>query len=118
MANGHVNEVEFTQYLMPDGRQNIVWIKRSKKVIAKAKEIINAGFRFECEMLSDYNRISLTICDQEEDFATEIVLNGPGVPDAVDRLIMEFDLGVAGRIIEERAREPNDYEYCYEGYDG
>ena len=76
---------------MPTGRKDTVWIERSKEIVLKAQEIVNAGFRFECEMLPDYNTISLTIADDDRDCAIEVVPNGPEVPKAIDRMILNFN---------------------------
>jgi len=90
MVDIRPNDVEFTQYLMPDGRKTSVRIERSEAVATRAKEIVAAGFRFELEMLSDYKTVSLTIADDKEDLAIEVVPNGPGVLIAVDRLVANF----------------------------
>lgn len=86
--------IPFTQYLLPDGRQAPVWIVRTPEVHKKAQEIIDALFQFECEMLTT-NECHLTISDDFGDYAHEIVLNGPNVPDAVDRLVNNFDITAA-----------------------
>lgn len=87
--------IPFTQFLMPDGRKNQVSIDRPDDIAAKAQEIIAAGFRFECEMLSDRNTVSLTITDPDEgDVEIEIVPNGPEVPVAIDNMITRFRLPV------------------------
>lgn len=77
---------------MPDGRTNDVTIRRPEAIVAMADKIVAAGFRFECEMLSDYNTVSLTIFDpkREVDVAIELATNGPDVPRAVDYLIEAF----------------------------
>jgi hypothetical protein len=83
--------IPFTQYLMPDGRKNSVWIDRSAPIAEKAKTIIAKGYVFECEMLGDYRSISLTITDPKEgDVEIEVVPNGPEVPEAIDRMIERF----------------------------
>lgn len=84
--------IPFTQFLMPDGRREQVWIDRPAPIEERAREIIAAGYRFECEMLSDYRTISLTIGDpvEEEDIEIELCQNGPAVPEAVDRLVTKF----------------------------
>ena len=87
-------DIEFTQYLMPDGRKKTVNIDRPHAVAAKAGKLLSLGYRFECEMLSDYTTISLTIVhdDHEDgDVAIEVIQNGPDVPGAVDQMIMSFD---------------------------
>lgn len=83
------NEITFTQYLMPEGRPSPVFIERTPDVVAKAKALIAKGYKFECEMLSDYKTISLTVVDpdDENDVAIEVCNNGPSVPPAVDRLV-------------------------------
>ncbi|KKL53836.1 hypothetical protein LCGC14_2271410 [marine sediment metagenome] len=85
------NDIEFTQFLMPHGRRDCVWIERPNNIVKKAAEIRAAGFRFETEMLSDYQTISLTIADDDGDYAVEVVPNGPSVPEAIDRMISSFD---------------------------
>jgi hypothetical protein len=83
--------IPFTQYLMPDGRAKQVSIDRPDEIAAKAQQIIAKGYRFECEMLSDWQTISLTITDPDEgDVEIEVVENGPDVPLAVDRMIERF----------------------------
>ncbi len=90
-----LNDIKFTQFLMPDGRRDTVWIERPDDIVAKAKSICEAGFRFETEMLSDYQSVSLTISDDDGDWAHEVVPNGPEVPQAIDRMILDFDPATA-----------------------
>jgi uncharacterized protein with GYD domain len=82
--------IPFTQYMMPDGRRVPVSIERPKDVEAIAQRFIDAGGRFECEMLST-GEISLTaVCEidgEEQDACIELCGNGPAVPEAVDRLV-------------------------------
>lgn len=85
-------DIEFIQYLMPDGRPQIVRIDRPDVIARKAAEIMKLGNRFECEMLSDYATVSLTITDDQGDVDIEVVPNGPEVPMAVDRLVERFRL--------------------------
>lgn len=85
--------IPFTQYLLPDGRTRPISIKRDQLTEVKANAILDKGFRFEAEMLLTGD-ISLTIHDpkNEEDVAIEVCKNGPEVPKAVDKLILEFPL--------------------------
>lgn len=86
--------IRFTQYLRPDGRRTPVSIERPAEVAAKARAIIAAGYRLECECLGDRgDNVSFTITNNDADHACEVVPNGPGVPDAVDKLILGFKLG-------------------------
>lgn len=88
--------IEFTQYLLPDGRRTTSEIERGAEVEAKAREIIDAGYRFECEVLRT-GHVSLTIADprEEEDVAIVVVPNGPGIGEAVDKLVSEFRMPAA-----------------------
>ena len=97
------NDISFTQFLMPDGRPKHVWIERPNDIVKKAAEIRAAGFRFETEMLSDYQTISLTIAKDDGDYAIEVVPNGPSVPEAIDRMISAFD---PARAALDEARKP------------
>jgi hypothetical protein len=81
--------IPFTQYLRPNGRRTEVRIERPKDVYEKAMNIIDAGYRFEAEVLTTGD-ISLTITGKDDDCACEVVLNGPEVPLAVDRMINRF----------------------------
>lgn len=85
------NLIRFTQYLRPNGTPRDAGIKRPAHIVKKAQEIINAGYHLECEVLQD-GQVSFAIADREEevDLAIEVCNNGPEVPDAVDRLIMNF----------------------------
>ena len=86
-----LNDIEFTQFLMPNGRRTTVWIERPSNIVKKAQKICAAGFRFETEMLSDYRTISLTIAKADGDYAIKVVPNGPSVPEAIDQMITGFD---------------------------
>ena len=83
--------IPFVQFLRPDGRRRDVNIERPNPVMDKADAIQAAGLEFQCEEFSS-GMVSLTISDDERDWATELCMNGPAVPDAVDRLVMNFDL--------------------------
>lgn len=83
--------IQFTQYLMPDGCKDIITIDRPPEIEEKAAAVVEAGFVFEAEMLSDYHTISLTMGDPEEevDHFIELVPNGPKVLEAVDKLVSD-----------------------------
>lgn len=87
-------DIPFTQYLRPGtsftGCKPVA-IDRPDHVADKAKQIIAAGYRFECEILTT-GEVSLTITDDEADHAIEVVPNGPGMGEAVDRLVLGFAL--------------------------
>lgn len=79
--------IPFTQYLRPAGRTRVVRIDRPAEVEATAHRLIDAGVRFEAEVLTT-GEVSLTAEDRDgEQLAIEVVPNGPGVSEAVDRLV-------------------------------
>ncbi len=88
-------EIPFTQYLMPDGRKRDVSISRPKEIYDKALDIIDAGYRFEAEVLTT-GQVSLTITGRDEDVDIEVVENGPKVPLAVDNMVNRFWEAVKG----------------------
>jgi hypothetical protein len=83
------NEIEFTQYLRPDGRTRKIYIERSEPIVQMARVIQAEGYCFECEELMT-GMVSLTISDGEQDVAIEVCQNGPEVVEAVDRMIKEW----------------------------
>ena len=84
-------QVTFTQFVLPRGEKREVSIERPQAVADKADRIIAAGLKLECEVLRTGD-VSLTIADDEQDLAIKVVPNGPGVPEAVDELIINFNL--------------------------
>jgi len=83
--------IPFTQYILPDGRREHVEISRPE-VAPLADRFIEAGGKFECEMLNDYKTISLTAAFETgdagwQDIAIKLVPNGPEVPHAVSALV-------------------------------
>lgn len=95
-----MTEIPFTQYLRPDGQRADVTIDRPPQIAELAQRIMASGFCFECEHLTT-GHASLTIAGPEGDEAIELVVNGPGVPDAVDRLVTRFaaKIGIAPTLI-------------------
>lgn len=87
-----MGDIEFTQYLLPDGRTRQQWVERPERVSARAAELRAKGYRFECEMLPDMEICSFTIVhpDYDYDLGIKLAKNGPAVLDAVDNLILEF----------------------------
>lgn len=88
-------DITFTQYLMPDGRTKQVMIDRPDDIAKQAQALVTSGLSLEIELLST-DIVSLAVEDHENDetVAIELVENGPGVLDAVDRLIV----GAFGRM--------------------
>lgn len=93
------DEIPFTQYSLPDGRQSTVLYKPDPSVGRLAGAILKrGGFRFECEILTT-GEVSLTCHDtkRQEDIAIQVCANGPGIHDAVDRMIRQAHGQVFGK---------------------
>jgi len=81
--------IPFTQYVRPDGRRRAVEVERSPEIEQLAEQFIAAGGRYECEELTT-GHASLTAVHPDcetGDCAIEVVVNGPAVPEAVDRVV-------------------------------
>jgi len=79
-------DVPFTQYMRPNGRPVPMTIDRPESVANQAQQLLEAGFCLEAEVLTT-GQVSITVSDGENDIAGELTENGPGILDAVDRLI-------------------------------
>lgn len=84
--------VRFTQFLRPDGQRIPVTIALPEAVEKKARQINNAGYRFEIEVLSDEITVHATISNDKGDHASCLVPNGTKVPDAIAKMILNFKL--------------------------
>lgn len=83
--------IPFTQYVLPHGRRREETIERPADIEALAQKFIDAGGRYECEVLTT-GEVSFTavFCDEdgdEQDVEIEICANGPAVREAVDALV-------------------------------
>lgn len=83
--------IPFTQYCFPDGRREAVEIHLAEDVETKAHKLIEAGYRFEVEILRT-NQVSATIVhpSDEYDAAITICPNGPEIFRAITKMIVEF----------------------------
>lgn len=82
--------IYFTQFLRPHGHRQEISIAMPDEVWNKAMSIKAMGLELHAEVLTT-GEINLTVTDEEKgDLAQEIVANGPEVPKAVERLIMDF----------------------------
>lgn len=79
--------IPFTQYLRPDGRTRPALIDRDPEIEAIAHDAITKGVTFTAELLGDTNLVMLNAEHNGKDIAAALVMNGPGVPDAVDKLV-------------------------------
>ena len=94
-------EIPITQYLLPDGRKRQTGIVRPAEIAAQAQRCLEAGMRFEAEVLGS-GHVSLTVVGEDEDgeegdLAIEVIENGPGVPEAFDRLVQSAVAILDGR---------------------
>ncbi len=84
--------IPFTQYVLPNGRRREESIERPAEIEELAQRFIASGGRFECEILTT-GHVSLTavkeIDDEPQDVEIVLCQNGPGILDAVDRLVRQ-----------------------------
>ena len=80
--------IEFTQFLMPDGRQATNTIQRPDPIADKAAELVSAGCRLEIEMLTT-GQISMSVEHGDDTWAIEITPNDSKVVAGVDKIICD-----------------------------
>lgn len=78
--------IKFTQFVRPRGDKRAVEFNASPGAEALAKELVGAGWSFECEVLMN-GEVHLDCCDEEEQLSNQVCENGPEVVVAVERLI-------------------------------
>lgn len=83
--------IQFTQYLRPDGRRSLQWIDFPQELVDKANRITSEGYEFEMELLAN-GVVSFTIADKNNDcdVAIELSSNGPEVNTKIPKLINDF----------------------------
>jgi hypothetical protein len=95
-------KIPFTQYMLPYGRKKPnPYICFDKDIAEKAQKILDAGFRFDIEVLST-GAVSATIGGQlqyapdespeDSDVAMVLAFNGPDVPVKIDGMIRDFEI--------------------------
>lgn len=89
--------IPFVQYMRPHGHQVDTAIDRPQSVYDKAMKIIEAGYVFEAEVLTN-GMVSLTIGGKHTDVCMELVQNGKEVPAAVDKMINSFNFTLASNL--------------------
>jgi hypothetical protein len=83
--------IAMTQFMRPHGRPVQVEVDRPDDVADKAALIVAAGYRFECEELSN-GLVHLTISTANDDVDGFLSQNGPELLDKIDALIREFEI--------------------------
>jgi hypothetical protein len=99
-----MSEIPFTQYILPHGRRTSVSIDRPDEISSLAERFIESGGRYEAEVLTT-GHVSLTACLDDDDIGIEVVNNGPGVAEAVDRLVHKSVAALSDRAPDARERE-------------
>lgn len=90
---GERGTIPFTQFLLPDGRKAPLTVDCSVEVASVAESVIADGYEFQIEILTT-REVSMTCFDpqEEEDIAIEVCPNGPGIEEAVGRLVKQARL--------------------------
>ena len=92
--------IEFTQYLLPDGRQKKVLIARHPDIEEIANKLIDMGCHFDIEILTT-GVISMT-CEQDEVLlGIQLCPNDNTVPGCVDKLILEAEQSFKALLAKE-----------------
>lgn len=93
----------FTQFHMPNGRQESVSTSVGEAEFEQWKKIRERGFRLTCEMLSDWTTISVCIEDRElGDFDCVLAPNGPEVPKQISAMLLRYDDKAAAKFTRGR----------------
>lgn len=77
--------INFTQFLFPDGRREIISIERPEEIQDKYDDLVSQGFKFEIE--NNHGQIWATCRRSEDETVDEIGFNNFKVPDLIDNLI-------------------------------
>ena len=98
--------IEMTQFIAPNGERKTFLVERPEDIEAKAGEIIDAGYKFECEVLTT-GQVSLTIADpsEGEDVDIEVTVNDSSVNESLDRMINRFHKGMVGKLNQEKQHD-------------
>ena len=85
-------EVHVIQYMMPDGHRELRTTNLDDALAKPYALMSERGYNFAAEILRT-GEVSLTIehLDREEDFAIEVVQNGPQVIKAMGQLLARVD---------------------------
>ena len=82
-------ELSVTQFVRPDGHKKPISCTIADDLAGKVQAMEDAGLRVTAEVIGP--NVSFCIENFEEDLACEIVPNGPGILQAVEKMIREFD---------------------------
>ena len=82
-------DLNVTQFVRPDGHKRPVSCTIADEFADKVRAMEDAGLRFTAEVIGP--NVAFCIENFEEDLVCEIVPNGPGIIQAVEKMIREFD---------------------------
>lgn len=81
-------EVKFTQFLFPDRQRKETTLEGvSEQVAAHARELQEAGWRFECECHPRTQIVYADVCCAEGTLENMMEPNGPKVPPAIEAMV-------------------------------
>jgi hypothetical protein len=82
------DDVPFSKFVLPNGKKQYINFKRSVETATKARELIAAGFAFECEELRT-GEFYMDCCNSDDQLADELLRSTEekGVLEAIDRLV-------------------------------
>lgn len=85
-----MKNIPFTQYIRPHGDRKTIVIERPDEVADEALSLIDDGYRFETEVLTN-GMVSLTCVDPKDtqDIAIEVCFNDVSIPTRVDKLVFK-----------------------------
>lgn len=86
------NSIEFTEYILPNGRKKKKYFIRPLDIVEKADKIIEKGYRFEMEKLRT-GEISITIFDPKKTIDIDIrICSESNIIENVDNMISNFKI--------------------------
>lgn len=91
--------MRFVQFLRPDGQQKINEIDMPPEIERMAQDLEDQDYRFEIEILAD-GMVFMDCCDVDVELSNQLVQNGPGMKDAVAKLVRDAHEAARGILAE------------------
>lgn len=87
-----LGKIEFTKYILPNGRKEKVFFIAPMDVVQKGNKILEKGYRFEIEELRT-GQISMTISDPIEEMDVDIrICNKDKINENINDMISNFKI--------------------------
>lgn len=83
-----MSKIQFIQYMRPHGHIVPRSFQTDDDTANEAEKIVLQGYHFAAEFLTT-NQLSLTVEDDEQDIAVEVVSNSSEMPIAIKRLVKQ-----------------------------